>query len=99
MTGDWFQRSRSIAGASYPVSSTMLTMNISLAVFNLLPFPPLDGSKMLETFLPASDAADSGAAGAVWFHNPDDADLHGFFSAILSPIMDFVYYLCLLGVH
>ena len=32
----------------------MLSMNISLAVFNLLPFPPLDGSKVLETFLPAS---------------------------------------------
>lgn len=32
----------------------MLTMNISLAVFNLLPFPPLDGSKVLETFLPPS---------------------------------------------
>jgi Zn-dependent protease len=33
---------------------SMLTMNISLAVFNLLPFPPLDGSKVLETFLPDS---------------------------------------------
>ena len=32
----------------------LLTINISLAVFNLLPFPPLDGSKILETFLPAS---------------------------------------------
>lgn len=31
-----------------------LTMNASLAVFNLLPFPPLDGSHVLETFLPAS---------------------------------------------
>jgi Zn-dependent protease len=30
----------------------LLLMNISLAVFNLLPFPPLDGSKVLETFLP-----------------------------------------------
>lgn len=29
-------------------------MNASLAVFNLLPFPPLDGSKILETFLPES---------------------------------------------
>jgi Zn-dependent protease len=29
-------------------------MNASLAVFNLLPFPPLDGSKILETFLPSS---------------------------------------------
>jgi len=32
----------------------LLTMNVSLAVFNLLPFPPLDGSKVLETFLPES---------------------------------------------
>lgn len=32
----------------------MLTLNISLAIFNLLPFPPLDGSKVLSTFLPAS---------------------------------------------
>ena len=32
----------------------LLTMNLSLAVFNLLPFPPLDGSKVLETFLPES---------------------------------------------
>src|SRR5215212_2409941 len=32
----------------------LLTMNVSLAVFNLLPFPPLDGSKILDTFLPAS---------------------------------------------
>jgi Zn-dependent protease len=32
----------------------LMTLNISLAVFNLLPFPPLDGSKVLETFLPDS---------------------------------------------
>jgi Zn-dependent protease len=31
-----------------------LIMNVSLAVFNLLPFPPLDGSKILWTFLPDS---------------------------------------------
>jgi Zn-dependent protease len=32
----------------------LLVLNISLAVFNLLPFPPLDGSKVLSTFLPES---------------------------------------------
>ncbi|MEP6923881.1 MAG: site-2 protease family protein [Pyrinomonadaceae bacterium] len=32
----------------------MLTLNVSLAIFNLLPFPPLDGSKVLSTFLPTS---------------------------------------------
>jgi Zn-dependent protease len=32
----------------------LVMLNVSLAVFNLLPFPPLDGSKVLSTFLPAS---------------------------------------------
>jgi len=32
----------------------MVMLNVSLAVFNLLPFPPLDGSKVLSTFLPES---------------------------------------------
>ena len=32
----------------------LIFLNVSLAVFNLLPFPPLDGSKVLQTFLPAS---------------------------------------------
>jgi Zn-dependent protease len=31
-----------------------LQMNASLAIFNLLPFPPLDGSKVLYSVLPAS---------------------------------------------
>ena len=30
----------------------MITMNVSLAVFNLIPVPPLDGSKILYTLLP-----------------------------------------------
>jgi len=32
----------------------VITLNLSLFVFNLLPFPPLDGSKILQTFLPES---------------------------------------------
>lgn len=32
----------------------MMTLNLSLFIFNLLPFPPLDGSKILATFLPES---------------------------------------------
>lgn len=31
-----------------------VSLNVGLAIFNLLPFPPLDGSKVLQTFLPAS---------------------------------------------
>lgn len=32
----------------------LMLLNLSLFVFNLLPFPPLDGSKILSTFLPSS---------------------------------------------
>jgi len=32
----------------------IMTINLSLFIFNLLPFPPLDGSKILQTFLPPS---------------------------------------------
>lgn len=32
----------------------LMILNMSLFVFNLLPFPPLDGSKVLSTFLPPS---------------------------------------------
>ncbi len=34
--------------------SNLMFLNLSLFVFNLLPFPPLDGSKILSTFLPES---------------------------------------------
>lgn len=40
-----------------PVSilvGNMMFLNLSLFVFNLLPFPPLDGSKILSTFMPES---------------------------------------------
>ncbi len=32
--------------------STLVTINISLAVFNMIPVPPLDGSKILAAFIP-----------------------------------------------
>ena len=49
--GDFFGQS------SNPLAifvGNMMLLNMSLFVFNLLPFPPLDGSKILSTFLPAS---------------------------------------------
>lgn len=43
--------------ATNPVTmfvSNLMLLNLSLFIFNLLPFPPLDGSKILGTFLPDS---------------------------------------------
>lgn len=34
------------------ILETMITLNIGLAVFNLLPVPPLDGSRLLTALLP-----------------------------------------------
>lgn len=77
----------------------LLTINISLAVFNLLPFPPLDGSKILETFLPASAQPILALMEQYGFIILVVLIYVGFFGAILRPIMDLVYYLLFLGVH
>ena len=54
MNGTWWSMSEGIGEPARILLVLLLNMNISLAVFNLLPFPPLDGSKVLETFLPDS---------------------------------------------
>ena len=71
----------------------MLTMNISLAVFNLLPFPPLDGSKVLETFLPASMQPILEVLEQYGFLILMLLMYMGVFGAIINPILEFVYYL------
>lgn len=74
----------------------MLFLNVSLAIFNLLPFPPLDGSKVLSTFLPAS-----------WQPVMDVLEQYGFMillllmymgiiGAIMYPVRIAVLYLLLL---
>jgi Zn-dependent protease len=50
-----FARSNSlIAEGATKLLSTFFTLNIALAIFNLLPIPPLDGSKILSSILPPS---------------------------------------------
>lgn len=98
LTGWWFAQ----GSFQEPVKLFMmmlLTMNISLAIFNLLPFPPLDGSKILETFLPASAQSALAVLEQYGFIILMLLMYVGFFSAIMNPIMAIVYYLLRLGVE
>ena len=45
-------RGGTIDGPVYEFLSTFFTINVILAVFNLIPLPPLDGSRLLTIFLP-----------------------------------------------
>ncbi len=49
-----FNQSDGMIGVAVIFLKNLIFLNVSLAVFNLLPFPPLDGSKVLSTFLPES---------------------------------------------
>jgi Zn-dependent protease len=98
MTGWWFTE----GSLQEPVElflRMLLTMNISLAVFNLLPFPPLDGSKILETFLPESAQPALQLMEQYGYIILMLLIYVGFFGAIIRPIMSLVYYLLLLGVE
>jgi Zn-dependent protease len=99
MTGGFESMSRQLGEPIFLFLQLFLTMNISLAVFNLLPFPPLDGGKILETFLPASAQPILTLMEQYGFIILMLLIYVGFFGAILRPIMDLVYYLLLLGVH
>ena len=98
MTGWWFSEG-SLQEPVKLILVMFLTMNVSLAVFNLLPFPPLDGSKILETFLPASAQPILALMEQYGFIILMMLIYVGFFGAILGPIMDLVYYLLSLGVY
>jgi Zn-dependent protease len=88
----------SIAEPVFLILERFLTMNVSLAIFNLLPFPPLDGSKILETFLPASARPLLEMMEQFGFIILMILIYIGFFGAIIWPVMYFIDYLLRLGL-
>ncbi|HVF54919.1 MAG TPA: site-2 protease family protein [Pyrinomonadaceae bacterium] len=73
-----------------------LVMNASLAVFNLMPFPPLDGSKVLETFLPASMQPMLTALEQYGYLILMAAVYFGLFRLIFGPVNHLISFLLLL---
>lgn len=83
-------------GIIKPISillSNMILLNVSLAVFNLMPFPPLDGSKILSTFLPASFQPILDMLEQFGFIILLFLVYIGFFRMIISPVFTLVEYL------
>ena len=67
-----------------------ISINIGLGVFNLIPLPPLDGSKVIKPFLPYNSRQ--------WFENNEKIFemifvalwIVGILSKIISPLISFI---------
>lgn len=68
-----------VSGTFVALAGTVIMINIFLALFNLLPIPPLDGSKILPRFLPLSLQIQYGRFRTFFESNP----LLGFGAVIL----------------
>ncbi|MBY0376681.1 site-2 protease family protein [Patescibacteria group bacterium] len=49
-----FSGGLNLSAGFYTITSTIVLVNLALAIFNLVPIPPLDGSKILFSILPPS---------------------------------------------
>jgi Zn-dependent protease len=72
---------------------TAYSLNVALAFFNLLPFPPLDGSKILYTILPDSMKPAIEAMERFGFIILLLAMQTGIFGIIFSPVRRVMFYL------
>jgi Zn-dependent protease len=81
-------------GLMVPVAkilSIFLLLNVSLAVFNMLPIPPLDGSHVMESLLPPSVAERYAAVRPYGFILLLVFLWSGIFTAIITPVYILVY--------
>jgi Zn-dependent protease len=73
------------------VFTSIFLINSLLAVFNLLPIPPLDGSKIWPCILPGMKPAISKKWGQLWMIILIICLVTGTISKILGPVFGFLY--------
>lgn len=91
-----FDPGSALSGVEEPIALFLnysIYMNASLAVFNLLPFPPLDGSRILSTFLPSSMQSVLDTLEQFGFIILMVAIYMGLFRAIFAPFAMFIDFL------
>jgi Zn-dependent protease len=86
-----------IATGGIKLLSAFFTLNVGLFVFNLLPIPPLDGSKILSSILPPSFESAFEALEQFGFILLFIAVFTGVFSGIFRVVMPFAESLIFIG--
>ena len=82
-----------IIGPLFSLLYATVILNVGLAVFNLLPFPPLDGSKALQSFLPSSFEPIFDLLETYGFLILIVLAQMGIISLLVTPIRNFILYL------
>jgi Zn-dependent protease len=75
-----------------------ILLNLILAVFNLVPIPPLDGSKVLSVLLPSELAARYDSLEPYGFMIVMALLAFGIMGRVVSPAVDFLYGILMRGV-
>ena len=75
----------------YWICFSIFFVNALLAVFNLLPIPPLDGSKIWPFIIPGFEKVTTGQWSRIWLVVLLVGIYTGVISRLMSPVFEFLY--------